>query len=718
MKNKKIRSLAGQFFAFVSLIVISAMSINAFIHYKSETLNINNTLYSHGKSLSELLASISIEPLLIYDDVTLNDYAAFTSQQENIVFAAVVSKEKVSLTHFLNKKNSYIKNIKGSEEAVDIQPILNELKSHESISFVESPVKFKEKIIAYAWVGLDRKPYEEKSLNALIKIILISCAISLFIGGAIYSLFRFKIFQPIEQLTKSAKDIAKLKFESSVDIQGKGELSVLADTFERMRIQLKDLIGSRNKVLQQLGLLNDSLEERVAERTSELQVLNTKIAHQAMHDPLTGLPNRVLIVEKLQQEISHAMRDRNDLAVFMIDLNNFKDVNDTLGHPVGDVLLKEVADRIKNSLRESDTVGRLGGDEFAVVLPNVTQEKAVQVAEKILYKLQPSFNIENDVLKIGASIGIVICPEHGGDHTSLIRLADLAMYEAKKNNINISVYRPELDQLTRKRMALLNDLREALDKDQLELHYQPKISLVEEKVLSVEALIRWNHHTNGWIPPDEFIVLAENNDLINQVSYWVLQHVFKQWREWKDAGLNLQISLNLSARNLIDPKLPAYVAALYGQYQVTDGAIKAEITESAVMSNPEVVMAMMESPEMKKMLFSIDDFGTGYSSLSYLKKLTVSEVKIDKTFVFDMASDEDDESIVRSVIDLAHNLGHSVVAEGVETREVLERLIEMGCDEVQGYYFSKAVRNTELRAVIRDIESQFGAVSFLKMKKD
>jgi len=692
------------------------MSINAYIQYKNETNIINNTLNSHGKSLSELLALISIEPLLIYDDVTLNDFAEFTSRQKNIVFAAVVNTDKISLTHFLNSDNSYINNINNSRDAVDIQPILDKLRINKNILFVESPIKFENKIIAYSWVGLDRKPYEEESLNTLIKIIIVTCCVSFFVGGAIYILFRFKIFQPIELLIQNTLKIAKFEFETPVVIKGKGELSMLAESFDKMRTQLKNAIESRNKIMHQLTILNDSLEERVNERTIELQVLNSRIAHQAMHDPLTGLANRLLIIEQLQKEITHAVHEQTELAVFMIDLNNFKDINDTLGHPVGDGLLKAVATRIKGSLRDTDAVGRLGGDEFAVVLPKVDQKEAVSVAEKILLKLTPNFKFDDHVMKIGASIGIVMCPHHGKDHTSLIRLADLAMYDAKKNNSHISVYRNDLDKNTRIRLALLKDLHDALDNDQLELFYQPKVSLSSGKVLSVEALIRWRHPDNGWVPPDEFIALAENSDLINQISYWVLAQAFSQWRKWQDEGVSLQVAVNLSARNLTDPKLPAYIVDLNNQYKMTGGGIKAEITESAIMSNTETVMKMMSGKEMQKMQFSIDDFGTGYSSLSYLKKLTVNEVKIDKTFVSDMANDEDDESIVKSVIDLAHNLGHSVVAEGVETRDVLERLMEFGCEEAQGYYFSKAVSSSELNQVIVNIEEQFKSVLMSEVK--
>ena len=698
-------SLAHQFFVLISAIIILALSFSAYLQYKNESKNIKNSLTSHGNSLAELLASISIDPLLIFDDVTLNSYAEFTSKQKDIVFAAVVNLDKVSLTHYLNRENPYIKIIPGSKTAVDIQPLLEALIKNSNILFVEVPVIFKGKTLAHSWVGLDRMPYEKESFKTLVQIIAVTFGVGLFVASSIFFLFKKKIFKPIEILNQNAQKIAKFEFENPVVVSGKGELTILAESFDKMRFQLKEMIESRNKVMDDLSELNESLEERVNERTKELQLLNSKIVHQAMHDPLTGLPNRALIVEQLKKEISHSKRSNTTLSVFMIDLNNFKDVNDTLGHPVGDGLLKDVAQRLRLSLRESDTVGRLGGDEFAVVLPGVSEDEAISVATKIKERLEPSFTLDDHVLKIGASVGIALYPAHGDDHTSLIRVADVAMYEAKKSNSHVCVYQPDLDKHTKMRLALMNDLHEAITSDQLELYYQPKISISKSKVVSVEGLIRWYHPENGWIMPDEFIALAEGSKLINELSYWVLDHAFAQWKTWSDSGLDLQIAVNLSAQNLVDEKLPGYISMLNDKYNMLPGGIKVEITESTIMSNIEIAMAIMADPHMQNLQFSIDDFGTGYSSLSYLKKLSVNEVKIDKAFVSEMSHDEDDEQIVKSVIDLAHNLGHNVVAEGVESKDVYDRLVSMGCDEVQGYYFSKPVPADELLSAVHAIES-------------
>jgi diguanylate cyclase (GGDEF)-like protein len=704
MKVTKSNSLASQFYVFIAIITLAAMSINVYIQYSNETRVVNKSLNARVQSIAELLASVSVEALLTYDDVTLDGYARFASKQKDIVFAVVVNQESIPLTHYMDQGNSYLKPIIASNKNIKIKSILDILLLNSDILFYKTPIMFDGKLLAYSWVGLDRSPYNRESRDTLIKILFVTLCVSMFIGGAIYYLFKSKIFQPIKILTRGTRNITNFEFEKEISIGGSGELAVLANSFDKMRLQLKETIESRNMIMSELSDLNDSLEERVHERTLELQILNTKIAHEAMHDPLTGLPNRILIKDQLQHAISTAKRANTTLAVMMIDLNNFKEVNDTLGHPVGDRLLIDVAQRLIEAIRESDMVCRLGGDEFAVILPDINEANAISVAKKIVEHLVPSFAVDDHTLKIGASIGIAMFPEHGKDDTSLIRIADVAMYEAKTSNIGYCIYHPELDKYTPLRLSLMDYLTTALQENQLQLHYQPKIALGKNKISSVEALIRWFQPELGWIFPEQFIPMAENSGLINDLSDWVLEHAFMQWRSWQDQGIDIQIAVNLSARNLVNPELPKRIAQLCERYNMQTNGIKAEITESALMTNPEQVMEIMANPDMQRLSYSIDDFGTGYSSLSYLKKLPVVEVKIDKSFVADMINDENDASIVKSVIDLVHNLGYTVVAEGVENIETLEQLKLLGCDEVQGYLFSKAVPAEELIANIKNIE--------------
>ena len=704
MKNTKKNSLASQFFISIAVIMAFAMVINAFVQYSNEARVITKSLNERVKSISELLASVSVESLLTFDYVTLDSYAEFTSKQKDVVFAVVVNKNGIPLTHYLNAENPYIKVILDKYSNIPIKNTITLLHDNPSILFHKTSVMFEGDFLAYAWVGLDLEPYNKESIKTLWQTIFITVFTGLFVGGAIYLLFKDKIFRPIEVLTAGVKNMTRFEFDDKISIKGGGELVVLAELFDDMRLQLKSAIEKRDAVMQELSGFNDSLEERVHERTQELQMLNTKIAHEAMHDPLTGLPNRILIAEQIQQSIFHVKREKDSLAVMMIDLNNFKDVNDTLGHPEGDKLLVNVAERLADVVRESDMVGRLGGDEFAVVAPHVNESDAVKVANKILDNLQPSFALADYTLKVGASIGIAMYPEHARDQTSLIRLADVAMYEAKASKSGVCVFHPEMDKYTALRLTLMDSLHNALETKQLHLHYQPQVVIGANKVISVEGLIRWKHPELGWVFPDQFIPMAENSGLINLVSEYVLECAFKQWRQWQDAGLDIQVAINLSARNLVNPELPKFVAELSERYNMKKGGVKAEITESALMNNPDQVIEIMNDPGMQSLTFSIDDFGTGYSSLSYLKKLPVVEVKIDKSFVVNMETDDDDANIVKAVIDLVHNLGYQVVAEGVERKEIFELLTLLGCDKVQGYFLSNPVPADNVLEKIQKIE--------------
>lgn len=702
----KKNSLAAQFIIFISAIISVAMGFNAYFQYSNEVQLVNSALNDRGVSIVELLASSSIEPLLVFDDVSLNGYAEFTSKQKNIVFAVVVNKQRKSLTHYINKKDFYINQILQSNKHLDINTVINKLKFNPHILFFEKRISFQGKTLAYAIIGLDRYLFDKTLQRKLINIILITLVLSFFVGGAMFYFFKKKIFVPIEILINSTKNIANFKFEEKISLPGSGEMVDLAKAFDSMRIQLNETMSSRDVVMQELSELNDSLEDRVHKRTQELQMLNSKIAHEAMHDPLTGLPNRVLITEQLMQTILNANRHKSSFAVFIMDLDNFKEVNDTLGHPEGDRLLIDVAHRLSAIVRDSDTVGRLGGDEFAMVLPDINEDDAIVVANKIINELLPSFALGNHSIKVGASIGIAMYPQHGTDHTSLIRTADIAMYEAKKEKNNVSMYHPELDKYSAIRLSLMDYLHTAIDSDQLQLYYQPKISLHKNKVISVEALIRWHHPELGLIYPDQFVPIAENSGLIDVLSNWVLERAFIQWRQWQDDGIDLQISVNLSARNLSNPDLPVLINKLCNDYQMTSQGIKVEITESAIMYNPEQVIEIMTYPEMQKLQFSIDDFGTGYSSLNYLKRLPVVEVKIDKSFIFEMIENENDANIVKAVIDLVHNLHYTVVAEGVENIETLEQLRLLGCDEAQGYFFAKPLPAENLLDKIAEVEQK------------
>ena len=457
-------------------------------------------------------------------------------------------------------------------------------------------------------------------------------------------------------------------------------------------------ITEQRKAEQELKELYDELEHRVKKRTKELAIANQKLEHQALHDALTDLPNRMLLQDRLHQAVLSAQRNNTMIALFVLDLDRFKDINDTLGHHYGDLILQQVALRLNGALRESDTVARFGGDEFAILLPVIeSKQYAVNIARKITRAFEQPFMIENQAFHLGVSIGIAIFPEHGNDNVTLMRHADVAMYVAKHNGNDISIYESSTDKHNLNRLALMGELRHAIDHEELVLHYQPKVEIKNQHIAEVEALVRWQHPTQGFMMPDEFIPFAEQTGLIISLTLWVIKEAVRQCSAWHQKGYQYKVAVNLSAKNLHDTQLPEYIHRILQMYETEPNWLVIEITESAIMSDPIRTMETLTKLHDMGIKLSIDDFGTGYSSLSYLKQLPVDEIKIDKSFVVDMAANKDDLIIVRSTIDLAHNMGRKVIAEGVHSPEIWNMLVELGCDMAQGFYISEPLSPIKLK---------------------
>jgi diguanylate cyclase (GGDEF)-like protein/PAS domain S-box-containing protein len=434
----------------------------------------------------------------------------------------------------------------------------------------------------------------------------------------------------------------------------------------------------------------------IARDVSERKAQTAALEYQANHDALTTLPNRNLLNDRLRQAILAAQRDHHSLALLVLDLDRFKEINDTLGHHYGDLLLKEIGPRLRAALRESDTVARLGGDEFAMLLPTADQEGAVMTAQKILQTLARPFALDELPLDVEASIGIALFPEHGLDAETILRRADVAMYMAKQAGSGYALYTSEHDQYSHRRLSLMGELRHAIERQQLFLHYQPTVHLKSGQVIGVEALLRWKHPKYGLVPPDQFIPLAEQTGLIKPLTEMVINAALEQCRAWLRGGAPLSISVNLSARSLHDPTFADYIEKRLLEYGVVPRLLEMEITESAIMADPDRAMEILSSLSIMGVRLAIDDFGVGHSSLAYLKKLPVHEIKIDKSFIINMAEDPDDVMIVRSIIDLGHNQSLKVVAEGVQNQKTLDRLRELSCDAVQGYFVSRPIPADEL----------------------
>jgi diguanylate cyclase (GGDEF)-like protein len=454
--------------------------------------------------------------------------------------------------------------------------------------------------------------------------------------------------------------------------------------------------GTRNDEIGDLAVAFRAMQEGIVTRES-------RITDLAYRDALTGLPNRLLFADRLDQALASAARAGTPLAVLLMDLDHFKYVNDTLGHRIGDLLLKEVAGRLQAVLRRAtDTVARLGGDEFAILLAGASISDAQRLGQAILRALEAPMTLEEQVVDIAASIGIATCPDHGNESSKLLRCADVAMYEAKRTNAGIAIWDDNYDQHSLERLSLLSDLRKAVDNNELVLVYQPKISLRPDSELYVEALVRWQHPSRGLVPPSEFIPFAEQTGYIRVITQWVIGRAVAQCAAWRRQGLPTNIAINISARDLIDAQLPDRFEALLERENCAASWISLEITESAILDDPGHAIRNLERIAALGCRIAIDDYGTGYSSLSYLRRLPLHELKIDRSFVTALAHDANDAIIVRSTIELAHNMGLVVVAEGVEDEATFDALRALGCDTMQGYWISRPLGTAEAEQWLRE----------------
>lgn len=459
-------------------------------------------------------------------------------------------------------------------------------------------------------------------------------------------------------------------------------------------LSITALRGDGQEVTHYIGVSRDISQHKQAEE---------QIRHLAHYDVLTGLPNRYLLNDRIEQAVSQAHREGHSLGLMFLDLDRFKNVNDSLGHQVGDRMLMEVARRLKGLVREEDTVSRLGGDEFIILLLGVDAEGAAHVASKIIRSMAEPFMIGGNELTITPSIGIAMYPEDGQGIESLLQCADSAMYRAKDSGRNTyRFFTAEMHSQIRRTLQLENALRRALERQELTLHYQPQLDIASGEIIGVEALLRWRHPEFGLVSPADFIPIAEDSGLILPIGEWVLRTAVRQNRAWQDAGLgHFAMAVNLSAVQFRQASLAQLVGQILKEGGLAPEWLELELTESITMEDPDLAIGILGGLHRQGVRLSIDDFGTGYSSLSYLKRFRINKLKIDQSFVQDITSDPDDEAIVDAVISLASSLQLRTIAEGVETEEQLEFLRSKGCDEIQGYYFSKPLPSSELEALLR-----------------
>lgn len=609
-----------------------------------------------------------------------------TSQEKNIADYFVLINKKLKKLEVIRKRGGlgfvtentlFIMNEssqKWYEEYNELLKIINLNEWRSDIGYVYTKIQplqkevFEElELLEKAlndWSSQNTKHIDEAAKNINIELWLLTSITILFVI-IIYFKFNRSLLLPLEEVTRSISihtgDSENLIFPD----KGSKEINILVSAFNNMRKQ----VHHRQMVLE----------------------------FQAMHDSLTGLPNRALLQDRLEQSINQAERNDSHMTLLLLDLDRFKDINDTLGHPVGDVVLRKISRRLENCLRSTDTVARLGGDEFAIITSYSDRSQIQSFIDRIIKDIERVITIEEQDLYVGLSIGVASYPKDGFDADTLIQHADIAMYSAKRENKNQEFYNSEKDYYSADNLTLLADLKAEFKNptDKIQLYFQPQVDLNSGKVLSVESLIRWNHPVQGYLPAEQIVRMAEQTGLISELTNWVIRESIHEFSKWNDPDITF--SINLSVWNLQDAGLVSFVLERLQESNIKPEKISFEITESAVMSDPVRAREVLNTLSDMGIALAIDDYGTGFSSLAYLKLLPVKYLKIDKSFVVDMLDDEDDAIIVHSTIELAHNLGMLVIAEGVESEDTLVKLRELGCDYAQGYIIAKPMPANEIQ---------------------
>lgn len=495
--------------------------------------------------------------------------------------------------------------------------------------------------------------------------------------------FQRAITQPIEMLSALSKKVSQTKdYSLRVSIETEDEIGQLSQDFNSMLIQVE-----------QRDLM---LESKVKTRTVELERLADEFRHRAFHDSLTGLPNRALLYEEFPKAAAHAKRINKKMGLLLLDLDNFKTINDTLGHDFGDELLKTFSKRLMLSLREEDLICRLGGDEFIILVEDLNSADDIEVIAKNIFAAQrDDIVVKNKKLDVGVSIGGALYPDHGIDITTLKRAADIAMYHSKDAGKNqFHLFQAQMEEVTKQRLIVQNDLKAAIEEEQLELYYQPKIDARNDHVTGCEVLVRWNHPHYGVLFPDTFIPFAEEAGHMYLIDHYVLERSFKQAYEWSEV-YGLSMAINLSGAHFQNEKIIVKLRELFKKYPIDPSLIELEVTEAVLISDPDMALDLLTQIKSLGVKLALDDFGVGYSSLSYLRTFPVSTIKLDKSFIFNITTNEQDQRLTKGIISLAKDLEIHVVAEGVETEEHERFLKEIDCDSLQGYHYLKPSKLAE-----------------------
>ncbi|WP_299195032.1 EAL domain-containing protein [uncultured Amphritea sp.] len=638
------------------------------------------------RSQADIISTNSIAALTFGDAESARITLTSLNNVQNIVMAVLYDADKQLFAKY-------------SPDNVPI-PVLpsNSEGEIDNALYVIRPITIDNDIIGYTLLLSDLSSLKARQIDQM-GIAFVVFLLSLVVALLLSSVAQRIITQPISELASTARKITRTRnYQLRVRNRSKDEIGSLATDFNQMIGQIQ----ARDNELEQARQL---LEEKVKDRTAELLLLTKQLEHQAFHDSLTGLPNRATYDNNLSTAINYAERRNEQLTIMFLDLDRFKDINDTLGHDMGDQLLIEISSRLSKCLRSSDTLARLGGDEFAVLAVNTSQDHAADIAAKLIQAIQDPIEIREFNLQVTTSIGISIYPTDGRDATTLIKHADTAMYCSKAAGRNqFSFFAQEMNIRSERRIFLAQKLRHAIDEQLFQVYYQPKWCTRRRAIVGVEALIRWFDDQEGAIPPDEFIPLAEDQGLIGLVDQWVIKKACQDILTVREQfGDHIQLSVNFSPAHFIRRDLYKRIAEILTKTGFPGTALELEITETFMATENESLLEQLNQIRSLGVEISIDDFGIAYSSLSRLKRLPLNTLKIDRSFIRDIGSDHDDEVIVKTIIDMAHNLNLKVVAEGVETEQQLAFVERYNCDQVQGYLFSPPI---PLEKLIQLMEKQ------------
>ena len=699
------------------IVIISSVSLLlasvAFI--TSDRINTQQTVSNNLDTMAQIIAANSSAALLFTDHVAAQETLGFLQAQEHIQAAAIYSMDDSVFASYV-KPGIHVEFPEG-----DIQQQNTLFWGNHVELFTH--INYEDEQIGVVYLRSNMKAIHER-LVWFLGIVAIILLVSLLVTFVLSTKLQHIITDPLLRLSAIARQIRIDKnYSLRVIGEGKDELGILINDFNTML----DEIQSRDEELREHRSM---LEERVMQRTSELEVANARLAaskeqaeavakrmeYHAHHDALTGLPNRILLNDRITAELAHARRQTGMVALLFLDLDRFKLINDSLGHAVGDQLLRVIARRLGNSVREEDMVARLGGDEFMVLLPRINgSSDAGRIARKVIDCLVNPVSCNGHELHITTSIGISIYPYDGTDSETLIKHADISMYRAKELGRNKVVYfTAEMNAGSRKQLALETNLRQALTNNQLKLFYQPKIDIFKNSITGVEALLRWEHPTMGIISPMEFIPVAEDSGLIVPIGEWVMNTAFTQLKQWHEAGYtDLTMAVNLSSVQLSRPGFEDVVKKALLTADMDANMVELEITENAAMDNFESAIAILEKLKNMGITIAMDDFGTGYSSLSYLRRLPIDVVKIDRSFVCEVPENQEDALIAQAIIAMAQSMNLSLVVEGVETVKQLNFFRQQGCNIVQGFLFSKPVEAADILSMLAE-QSAPGTFNLVK----